>query len=104
PISDPGEERGRRWLSELDSLLTVFAADEAQILEYWLDNALYSGYKMPPVRVPFDEKVFESDVAAYTSRGIGTIKTFGSMIGEPYVMLYGEPPVRRYGELLAKYL
>lgn len=104
PIADPAEERGARWLRALDNLLTVFSSADAQILEYWLDNALYSGYKMPPVRVPLDENVLDSDVRTYTSRGIRTIKTFGSMIGRPYIELYGTPPIRRYGEILSRYL
>lgn len=104
PLTDPDEERGRRYVELLKKLLTVFDAKRAHVLEYWLDNALFSGYKMPPVKVPFDAAVADMDTAFYTSLGIKNIKTFGSYIGAEYFKLHGTPPLKEYGEILKKYV
>ena len=104
PICDPAEERGAAYCRLLADLLTIFPAESTHILEFWLDNALYSGYKMPPVKVPFHEDVADADAAFYTSLGIRHIKTFASYICEEYHTRHGEPPIGSYGKILQKYI
>ena len=104
PITSSDEPRAVAYLELLDKLLKVFRVEEAEILEYWLDNALFSGYHYPPVKVPFNAPVCEADTAYYTSLGISTVKTFASYIGGTYFDLHGEPPIREYGEILRKYI
>ena len=104
PICDPAEERGAGYCRLLTDLLTVFPAESTHVLEYWLDNALYSGYKMPPVKVPFHADVCNADTEFYTSMGVNHIKTFASYICEEYHTLHGEPPIGEYGTILGKYL
>ncbi|MBR4866946.1 MAG: DUF4838 domain-containing protein [Clostridia bacterium] len=104
PITCPDDPRSVAYLELLNRLLKVFRAEEAEILEYWLDNALYSGYHYPPVKVPFHAAVCDADTAYYTSLGIPTVKTFASYIGGTYFDLHGEPPIREYGEILLKYI
>lgn len=104
PICDPAEERGAGYCRLLTDLLTVFPAESTHVLEYWLDNALYSGYKMPPVKVPFHADVCDADTEFYTSMGVKHIKTFASYICEEYHTLHGEPPIGEYGTILGKYL
>lgn len=104
PINADDNESGRMYTNLLPRLLEIFKPEETHILEYWLDNALYSGYRMPPVKVPFLPHVTEADVSYYTSLGIKNIKSFGSFIGEEYFRLHGKPPVKEYGEILKKYI
>jgi len=104
PLTDPADKRGPAYCRLLEDLLTVFPAETTHVLEYWLDNALYSGYKMPPVKVPFYADVCDADTEFYTSLGIPHIKTFASYICEEYHTLHGEPPIGEYGMILEKYL
>ncbi|MDD4774250.1 MAG: DUF4838 domain-containing protein [Eubacteriales bacterium] len=104
PIAAPGNESGRIYTQLLPRLLERFKPEQTHILEYWLDNALYSGYRKPPVKVPFEPAVTEADVAYYTGLGITNIKTFGSFIGEDYFRLHGKPPLGEYGEILARHI
>lgn len=104
PISDPTEERSVAYLKLLEGLLKIFSAKDAHILEYWMDNALYSNFKRPPVKVPFLTDIAEQDIQTYTSYGIPNVKTFASFIGDEYISLHGTPPIKEYGDILAKYI
>ena len=104
PISAPTEEPSVKYLELLHGLLEIFPAEDAHILEYWVDNALYSGFKKPPVKVPFNHYVADCDVKTYTDLGIRKIKSFASYIDEEYYRLHGEPPLKEYGDVLAKYI
>ena len=104
PICDPAEERSAAYCRLLSDLLTIFPAETTHVLEYWLDNALYSGYKMPPVKVPFHADVCDADTEFYTSLGVQHVKTFASYICEEYHTLHGEPPIAEYGAILEKYI
>ncbi len=103
-INANDNDSGRIYTNLLPQLLELFKPEETHILEYWLDNALYSGYRMPPVKVPFHPDVTEEDVRYYTSFGIENIKSFGSFIGEEYFKLHGKPPIKQYGDILKKYI
>ena len=102
PINSSDEERGQNYTRILDDLLKVFDAAKTQVLEYWLDGALYSGYKYPPVKIPPFEDVMKADVEYYTGLGINAVKSFGSYISAEYLRLHGKPPVDKYGEILKK--
>lgn len=104
PITDETEERSARYVRLLEGLIGVFGAENTEVLEYWLDDAWFSGYKMPPAEVPLEKEVWEKDIAFYASLGIRKIKTFASYIGDEYCRLHGEPPVSAYGEILSKYI
>ena len=47
-----------------------------------------------------DEAVMQEDVKAYRSMGFESITSFGCYLGADYRELWGEPPVKRYGEIL----
>ncbi|MHB1153318.1 MAG: DUF4838 domain-containing protein [Eubacteriales bacterium] len=104
PINASGNTSGRIYTNLLPQLLEIFKPEETHILEYWLDNALYSGYRMPPVKVPFLSDVTEADVRYYSNMGIQNIKSFGSYIGGEYFKMHGKPPVKEYGKILKKYI
>ncbi len=101
PITFKERPENIKYVELLKNLLNIFSASETEILEYWLDNALYSGYTRPPVKVPFYPDVAESDAAFYKSLGINYITTFASFIGKEYLELHGLPPIKEYGDILA---
>ena len=92
------------YIKLLEGLLKIFPAETTHVLEYWFDNALYSDFKKPPVKIPFNEYVMDEDMKMYTSYGIDKIKSFGSYIDEEYFNLHGNPPIGAYGDILAKYI
>ncbi len=104
PMNDPSEERGAAYIRLLKDLLEIFPAGTTHILEYWMDNAMFSDCKKPPVKLPFYKDVAESDVAMYTSFGVKHIKTFASYLDDEYYNLYGNPPMKEYGDILYKYI
>ncbi len=99
PITS-GDPKNTKYRELLTALLKIFNPENAHILEYWLDNAFFSQYKKPPVKVPFDRKVTQSDVAFYRSLGIDFITCFGSYLGDDYRIQHGLPPISEYGEIL----
>jgi len=104
PITDATEERSVKYVNLLKNLLGIFGAEKTQILEYWMDNALYSGYKRPPVKIPFENEVCRADAAFYTSLGIESVKSFASYINKEYLALHGEPPIEEYGNILKEFI
>ena len=100
PMNAPGHTQGEGYIRLMNKLLKIFDAEKSEVLEYWLDDALYSGYKRPPVKVPFSESVCEADAKLYRDAGFGCIRSFGSFMGKDYFDLFGEPPVKRYAEIV----
>jgi len=99
PITS-GDPKNAKYRNLLLGLLEIFNPADTHILEYWLDNAFFSQYKKPPVKVPFDQKVTREDVAFYRSLGVDFITCFGSYLGDDYRALHGLPPITEYGGIL----
>ncbi len=99
PITS-GDPQNTQYRNLLVELLKIFNSGDTHILEYWLDNAFFSNYKKPPVKVPFDTRTMQADVAFYRSLGIDFVTSFGSWLDGDYRTLYGTPPIVEYGELL----
>lgn len=97
PLSGPSNSKD---LDALNANLKVFGAADAHVLEYWLDVSLFSGWKKPAVRLPFDERILREDVKTYASLGIRSVTTFAVYIDHEYVKMHGEPPVETYGQAL----
>lgn len=99
-LADPDCALNRPFLAGLPALVAAFGAAGAQVLEYWLDCSLFSGWKRPPRRVPFSRAVVEADLAAYAGLGFRSVTSFGVYLDPEYLERYGEPPVREYGDCL----
>ena len=99
-----GDSKNVRYRKLLLELLEIFNPADTHILEYWLDNAFFSNYRKPPVKVPFDARTMQADAAYYRSLGIDFVTSFGSWLDRDYRMLYGIPPVVEYGEILKQCL
>lgn len=95
------EPDGEKVRTELDRLLEVFPADSAQILEYWLDESLYSRYDRSNIRkLSVNREVFGYDMQYYADKGVGAIKTFGAYLDKKYLETYGAEEILIYGALL----
>jgi Domain of unknown function (DUF4838) len=101
-LADPDCALNRPLLAGLPALLQAFGTDGAQVLEYWLDSSLFSGWKRPAAGVPFARAVLTADLATYARLGFRSVTTFGVYLDPEYVSRYGEPPVREYGECLQR--
>lgn len=103
PFERADDAKTRQQFEMLDANLDVFGRENAQALEYWLDVSLFSKWKKPAVKVPFDPKVLAADLDTYGRRGIRHVTTFAVYIDADYVSRHGEPPLRDYGEQLRRW-
>ncbi len=96
----------RAELGKLRGLLPSYPnRQDAQVLEYWLDESLFwrtAGRPEKLPRLPFSADVLERDLQLYADLGFRSVVTYAVMLGNEYRALYGEPPLRQYGEALAK--
>lgn len=84
-------------------LLKVFPAENAEILEYWLDVSFYTKWgRLPLIKVPYHENVLKADFEFYKSLGVCAIKTFGAYMNDSYLEEYGDKEIIDYGNLLSE--
>lgn len=100
PIFDTDCPKNVQESRTLRDLLQFFGTKHSRVLEYWMDNSLYSNWTKPPKPFTLDEAVMQQDVDFYVRLGFETITSFGCYLGPDYRQLYGVPPLQRYGELL----
>lgn len=93
-----GTEAGMRL-----PLIEFFGAEDSKVLEYWLDNSLFSGWRKPPKRFTADGKEIERDIDEYVKLGYRNIATFGCYLGSDYEELYGEPDITPFTQAVKKY-
>lgn len=75
-----------------------FSWKDSKVLEYWLDNSLFSGWKKPPKEFKADDEKIKKEVAEYADLGFEIISTFGCFLGEDYDELYGEADISAFTE------
>lgn len=93
------------YMKQLKANLKVFPVETAQVLEYWMDDSLFSGWDPNNlVAVPWKKAVFESDVKTYASLGIRNIMCYAAYVGPSYVIKFGYPDfLDEYGQGLLNY-
>lgn len=97
---EAGNPTNQRHLEMLEANLVVFGRDNAQVLEYWLDDSMFSKWKRPAIKLPFDPKVLAADLDTYGSRGLRHVTSFAVYLDADYVRRFGEPPIIGYGRAL----
>jgi len=103
PFEQAGDAKSRQQFEMLDANLDVFGRANAKALEYWLDASLFSKWKKPAVKLPFNPKVLAADLDTYGRRGIRHLTTFAVYLDADYLALHGEPPLKEYGEQLRRW-
>ena len=86
---------------ERDMLLKqaeFFGWKDSKVLEYWLDNSLFSKWKKPPVRFEADAETVGAEIREYAALGFENIATFGCFLGEDYEELWGEADISPFTE------
>ncbi|MEA4918652.1 DUF4838 domain-containing protein [Proteiniphilum sp.] len=111
PIRDVTAKRGDSHISHGDYLkyleenLKVFPSGTAQILEYWLDVSLFSGWQKPARQLPWNKEVFLSDIDTYARYGIKHVTSFGVYMDSTYFNRYSDTSfLEEYGEGLKNYI
>ena len=79
---------------------TTFGKKDAMALDYWVDNSLFSGWKLPPKEFRFREDVCRADVEGYLSLGFSSVTSFGCFLGENYRALWGDADLDEYYRIL----
>ncbi len=98
-INDASSEKNRRQCENLKPLLELFGAENTKVLEYWLDNSMFSGWKKPQKRFTPDEETIAADAEYYGSLGIRDLSTFACYLGEDYRKLYGMPDIEPFARI-----
>lgn len=92
-VHRPIEGQDERTNGAVRDLIAFFGTKNAKVLDYWLDNSLFSRWKKPPVKFTPDRAVIEADVAFYKTLGFEDISSFACFLGEDYEALYGAPDI-----------
>lgn len=98
PIFDKNCEKNVGYCEAIGSLIDFFGKEDAQVLEYWLDNSLFSKWEKPPKPITICADTIRKDIQFYKQCGFLHITTFGCYLSDDYIELYGNPPVVEYGE------
>lgn len=80
----------------LEPLMEMFGREKTKVLEYWIDNSMYSNYTKPPKILNGNAVQTKKDIDFYKSLGIQDITTFACYLGQDYEELYGIPDIRAY--------
>ena len=94
-------EEERRMAREL---CAYFGTENARVLEYWMDNSLFSKWKKPPQPFSFTPEriaAMQREIADYRAMGFDEMATFACFLGADYVELYGEPDIKPFGDCFA---
>ncbi len=92
------------YMEALRANLKVFPVETTVVLEYWMDVSLFSGWKKPAVKLPWNRDVFLSDIDTYAQLGIRHITCYAAFVGADYLQTHGDISfVEEYGRGLTDY-
>ena len=100
PINAPTCEKNAGEIRDLKKLLDFFGRADSRVLDYWMDNSLFSNWTKPPKPFALDAEVMKKDVEFYKSMGFEEMTSFGCYLGPDYEELYGEVSLTEYGNIL----
>ena len=102
PLNDPDCAKNVSETRSLRNLLSCFGAKGARVLDYWMDNSLFSNWTKPPKPLVFHAEVMKRDLDFYADLGFEDVTSFGCYLGADYRALYGIPPIVQYGRILSR--
>ncbi|MGN1346412.1 MAG: DUF4838 domain-containing protein [Eubacteriales bacterium] len=101
-LFDESREKNHSQVKSLPDLLRFFGREDAKVLDYWMDNSLFSGWKRPPKKFHLNAATCAADVAQYRRLGFDSITSFGCFLGEDYRDLYGDADLSEYSGILSR--
>ena len=105
-LDDPASAINRAEYRKLQEILPSYGnRQDAQVLEYWLDESLFWRSAGRPDRLPklpFFGDVLARDLQLYADLGFRSVVSYGVMLGKEYRELHGKPPILEYGEALMR--
>lgn len=84
----------------LAPLLEFFGSEDSRVLEYWVDNSLFCGWRLPLKKLPFYPEVIRQDAEFYKSLGFCGLSSFACYLGPDYIKEFGAPPIKEFAKLL----
>lgn len=96
PLAQAGNEKNASQNQYIRELIQTFGSETAKVLDYWLDNSLFSNWTKPPKPFTADHAVIEADFDYYSDLGFRDISCFACYLGADYVELYGNPDIRAF--------
>lgn len=100
PINDPECVKNVQQAAPLESLIEFFGTKGARVLDYWMDNSLFSNWTKPPKEFRLDAAVMENDAAFYAGLGFEELTSFGCYLGPDYDALFGRYDLTEYGGIM----
>jgi len=100
-----GKDANPAYIAEeiemVKKLCDYFGTENARVLEYWIDNSLFSRGQKEPLPFAFTEESIEAmkkDIENYRSLGFNEFATFACSLGPNYEKLHGEPDITPFGD------
>ena len=87
----------------IPKLFSMFSKRNSKVLEYWLDNSMYSGWKKPEKKFVPDEVMIREDIDKYHKLGFEYISSFASCLGPEYMRLHGKPDISPFYNSINSY-
>lgn len=84
----------------LPALLAMFGKENAQVLEYWMDNSRFYRWIHPFGELPFYSSVLKQDVQFFVDQGFESITSFACGLNSSYIRQYNEHPMIEYSRIL----
>ena len=101
-LFDETRPKNADQVKNLPALLDFFGKTDAKVLDYWVDNSLFSLWKLPPKEFTLNAETMRADVDAYRKLGFDVITSFGCYLGENYAELYGDADLEEYYRILCE--
>jgi len=98
PMYDETCEVNQKFNASIKPLISYFGKKDAQMLEYWLDNSMFSNWTKPPKKITVCTDTIQKDITYYRECGFDHITTFGCYLSDDYIELHGMPPIVEYGD------
>ncbi|MBR5187322.1 MAG: DUF4838 domain-containing protein [Clostridia bacterium] len=98
PLSCADNEKNKSQNQFIKELIQFFGEKNAKVLDYWLDNSLFSNWTKPPKAFKADENVIQADFDYYADLGFRDISCFACYLGEDYEAIHGEPDIKPFAD------
>jgi len=92
-MTRPYSEQGETIAPSIEKIISFFGKSGSKVLEYWMDNSMFSNWQKPPKKYAPRRDVIAADLEFYRSLGFECLSSFACFLGDDYEELYGEPEI-----------